>query len=201
MKVLIACEFTGITRQAFEKYGHDVISCDILPSEDQGNHYQGDVLDIINDGFDLMIGHPPCTFLSYAGKKYWDQPGRAAKRINALQFFLTLWEAPIKHICLENPLGIADCVIKKHDQLIHPYYFGDNFLKRTCLWLKNLPKLEYTIENNLFSEATATTYPEPIYIDKNGTKRHFTEGSHGGHERSKSFPSISEAMAKQWGNL
>ncbi len=199
MKILIACEFTGIVREAFKLKGHDVTSCDILPTEIQGNHYQGNVLDILYDGWDLMVGHPPCTFISYAATRYWNQPGRARKRLESLDFFLQLWEAPIKHICLENPLGVADVVIKKHDQIIHPYYFGDKYLKKTCLWLKNLPKLQYAMEDNLFSLRTATEYPPPMYVDKNGKKRHFTEGNNGGHNRSRSFFGIANAMAEQWG--
>lgn len=198
LRILVACEFTGLVRDAFTKIGHDVTSCDLLPSETPGKHYQGNVFDIINDGWDLMIAHPPCTYISYAATRYWNQPGRAEKRIKALDFFLKLWEAPIEHICLENPIGVADAVIKKHDQIIHPYYFGDEYLKRTCLWLKNLPKLQYTMNDGLFGQRTATDYPEPMYVDKNGKKRHFTEENHGGHERSRSFPGIANAMAEQW---
>lgn len=198
-KVLIACEFTGTMREAFSKDGHDVMSCDLLASEmGGGKHYQGSVLDILNRDWDLMIGHPPCTYLSFAGKRYWDQPGRAKQRLEALDFFLQLWEAPIKYICLENPLGIVDQVIQKHHQLVHPYYFGDSYLKRTCLWLKNLPQLKFALQDNLFTQRTATDYPKPMYIDKNGKQRHFTEGSSGGHNRSKSFKGVARAMAEQW---
>ena len=103
MKVLIACEFSGIVRDAFINKGHDAISCDLLPTESPGPHYQGDVFDIINDGFDLMIAHPPCTYLSYSGTAAWDNPGRIKKRLDALDFFRRLWEADIKKICIENP--------------------------------------------------------------------------------------------------
>lgn len=206
MRVLIACEHTGRIRDAFTALGHDATSCDLLPAETPGKHYQGDVMDILNDGFDLMIAHPPCTFISYAATKYWDTPGRAGKRLKALNFFLALWEAPIEKICIENPLGCADAVITKHTQIIHPYFFGDNDLKRTCLWLKNLPLLQYKLKDDLFGERTATDRPEPIYIDKKGKKRYFTDSVGGYHgegnsfkKRSVTFPSIAAAMAAQWG--
>ena len=201
LRVLVACEFTGIVRDNFLKLGHDAISCDLLPSEKPGLHYQGNVFDIINDGFDLMIAHPPCTYLSYASKKYWNAPGRAEERINALVFFNMLWTAPIKHICIENPLGIADVVIKKHDQIIHPYYFGDADLKRTCLWLKNLPKLNYILKSDLFNENTFVQKPNPIYMDKKGKKRYFTDAGHGGKNRSRSFNGIAYNMAVQWSDF
>jgi site-specific DNA-cytosine methylase len=203
--VLIACEFSGITRNAFASLGHNAVSCDFLPSELPGNHYQGDVLDVINEGWDLMIAHPPCTYLSYAGNAYFNLPGRSQMRIDALQFFNKLLNAPIKFICVENPQGIIDKVIRKHDQIIHPYYFGEKHLKRTCLWLKNLPLLYYTLQPNLFSEPTACDKPNPIYIDKSGKKRYYVDsikgGSNGIQLRNKSFQSIAAAMAAQWSHL
>lgn len=201
MNVLIACEYSGIIRDAFIKEGHNALSCDLLETEQPGPHYQGNVLDLINEGWDLMIAHPPCTYLSYAGTAVWNQEGRAAKRLEALAFFLNLWEAKIPHICIENPLGIASKVIKKHDQVIHPYYWGDPHLKRTCLWLKNLPLLKYQLQDNLFSKASACEYPKPIYVDKKGRKLHFTESLSGGKNRSKSFEGMARAMAQQWGNI
>ena len=207
MKVLVGCEYSGLVRDAFIEAGHDAMSCDLLPTESPGPHYQGSVFEIINEGWDLFIAHPPCTYISYAAKAYWDRPGRARKRIEALNFFLDLWEAPIDKICLENPMGIADAVITKHTQVIHPYYFGDNDMKRTCLWLKNLPALTYTFSNTLFENQTACEKPEPIYIDKSGTKRYFTDAisgtrsGGGGKFRSKSFKGIANAMAQQWGKL
>lgn len=201
MRVLVACEYSGIIRNAFIELGHNAISCDLLPTEKNGPHYQGDVFDIIDNGFDLMIAHPPCTYLSYAGNAYWNNDGRAKKRLEALTFFLRLWEAKIPHICLENPLGVASTVIKKHDQVIHPYYWGDPYLKKTCLWLKNLPPLKYKLQKDLFGNPSACDYPQPTYIDKKGKKRHFTEGSSGGKNRSKSFQGVAKAMASQWTNF
>ena len=102
MKILVACEYSGLVSSAFRSRGHDVTSCDLLASEIEGNHYQGSVLDILYDNWDLMIGFPPCTYLSFAATAYWDRPGRIKKRLDALEFFRLLWEAPINKICLEN---------------------------------------------------------------------------------------------------
>lgn len=188
LKVLIACEHTGAVRDAFTALGHDATSCDLLPTETPGKHYQGNVLDILNDGWDLMIGHPPCTFLSFAANRVFHSPGRSIKRAKALEFVALLWEAPIKHICLENPLGLASAIIGKPSQIIHPYYFGDTEKKRTCLWLKNLPKLHYSLENNLFEQATAAKEPEPSFTwtNKHGKVKHeyFTYGDKDWKRRS-----------------
>ena len=125
MKVLVACEFSGIVRDAFIKRGHDAISCDLLPTERPGPHIQGDILEILNDGWDLMVAHPPCTYLSYAATSRWGNEGRLRKRLDALEFFGQLWEAPINQICIENPMGCASPTIAKFSQIIQPYYFGD----------------------------------------------------------------------------
>jgi hypothetical protein len=200
MKVLVACEFSGIVRDAFAARGHDVWSCDLLPTERPGNHIQGDVLEVLNDGWDLMIGHPPCTYLSYVGNRHWDNPGRARKRLEGLSFFLEMWDAPIEKICLENPMGVIDRVITKHHQIIQPYYFGDSQMKTTCLWLKNLPKLFHAPTPTLFSPATHAPKPEPVYFLKtNGKAIHWTEAVKGGKKRSTFWPGIANAMATQWG--
>lgn len=200
--MLIACEFTGKARDAFAARGHDAWSCDLLPSETKGNHYQGDVMEIINENWDLMIAHPPCTYLSYAANHVWNAPGREEKRQAAFEFFMKFINAPIPKICVENPVGYPNTVYRKPDQIIQPYYFGDRFLKRTCLWLKGLPKLWYWEHKNSLFETTATDYPEPVYstVREDGTikMRHLTEARHGGKERSRSFDGIAQAMAEQW---
>lgn len=206
MKVLVACEYSGTIRDAFTRAGHDATSCDIIESETTGKHYKGNVLDIINEKWDLMIAHPPCTYISYAATGYWNRPGRARKRLEALDFFLRLWEAPINKICIENPVGCADSIIAKHDQIIHPYYFGDSEMKRTCLWLKNLPKLVYTKELNLFDTVTACEKPQPVYTDVSGKRRYRTDAIsgdsiNGQKERARFYPMIAEAMADQWGGF
>jgi hypothetical protein len=205
MKVLVACEFSGSVRDAFARRGHDAWSCDLLPSETPGNHIQGDALQVLGDGWDLLIAHPPCTYLSYAANHAWNRPGRAELREEAMKFFMKMINAPVPRICVENPVGYPNTVYRKPDQTIHPYMFGDKQLKRTCLWLKNLPHLWYWEHENSLFQRTATDYPEPVYAtlrEDGSTKlRHFTEASHGGHVRSVTFPSIARAMAEQWSNL
>ncbi len=208
MRVLVACEFSGIVRDAFIARGHDAMSCDLLPTESPGPHYQGDVFGIINDGWDIMIAHPPCTYLSYAANHVWNEPGRVFKRIDALLFFAKLWESPIEKICLENPRGCASPTIAKYTQEIQPYFFGDNASKTTWLWLKNLPKLKYFLEDDLFEQKTGIEKPEPLYYSQGektkGKPITFCEGMGGSdraHKRSKFWPSIARAMAEQWGSI
>lgn len=209
MRVLIACEYSSLVREAFRKKGWDAVSCDLLPTEIPGNHYQGDVFDIINNGFDLLIGFPPCTYTTSAGlfRCRVDKYGRNAlerikKKHEAVDFFFKLWFSNIEHIALENPTGYISSSIYKPTQIIHPYYFGEGHLKRTCLWLKNLPPLLHST-GDLFTERTHTDYPEPISIDKSGKKRYFTDSYSEGsiktaHQRNKTFESIANAMADQW---
>ena len=211
MKILIACEFSGIVREAFKAKGHDVWSCDLLPSEQPGQHIQGDVLEILDNGWDMMIAHPSCQYLSNAGVGYFnvERYGNKAierwrKRIDALEFFMAFVNAPIEKVCIENPVGFANSAYRKADQIIHPYYFGDPHKKRTCLWLKNLPKLQYKLEDDLFGKQTATNEPKPIFIDKSGKARYFTDaivsfGNNANKQRSVTFRGIAQAMADQWG--
>jgi len=208
MKVLVACEFSGIVRDAFLARGHDAWSCDILPTEITGPHIQDDVLKHLDEGWDLMIAHPPCTYLSYVGMRHWNKPGRSERRNNAMEFFMSLVNAPINRGAIENPLGYPAQRYRSPDQVIHPYYFGEYRQKRICLWLKNLPPLQYKLHDDLFGPKTATDKPEPMYICQGkkcfGKKIHWTEGIRSGHknrshERSRFFVSIANAMAEQWG--
>ncbi|MCK5617450.1 DNA cytosine methyltransferase [Candidatus Pacearchaeota archaeon] len=206
MKVLIACEFSGIVRDAFINQGHDAISCDLLPTENTGAHYQGDVFDIINDGFDLMIAHPPCTFLSYAGIAHWDKPGRAEKREEAMKFFMALYNADIPKIAIENPVGYPNTIFRKPDQIVKPYYFGESEQKNICLWTRGLNPLIHMKESDWFAEKTHVDKPNPTYIDKSGKPRYFTDaisgcGKNAKKDRSRFFIGIAEAMANQWGKL
>lgn len=203
MKILVACEFSGKNRDAFAALGHEAWSCDLRESETPGNHYQGDVRDMLSENWDLLIAHPPCTYLSYAANHVWNKPGRAELREEAMQFFMLFVNCNIPRVCIENPVGYPGKVYRKPDQIIHPYYFGERELKRTCLWLKNLPKLWWWREDDLFGKRTKTDYPEPTYIDNTPRqkKRYFTDGGHGEKNRSKSFGSIAQAMAQQWGCL
>jgi len=161
LRVLVACEFSGVVREAFKSKGHYALSCDLEKSSIPGNHYQGNVLDILNDNWDLMIAFPPCTYLTVTGNRWLYHPedkdkpfnerrpnpfhpNRLEKRKEALNFVQQLLEAPIEKIALENPVGVISTNIRKPDQIIQPYEFGEPYEKRTCLWLKNLPKLEAT---------------------------------------------------------
>ena len=139
MKVLIACEFSGIVRDAFIAKGHDAMSCDLLPTEKPGPHYQGDVLEILNDGWDMMIAHPPCTHLATSGARWFKDKIKEQKE--ALEFVQLLMDAPVNRIAIENPISIISSRIRKPDQIIQPWMFGEQYQKTTCLWLKNLPKL------------------------------------------------------------
>ncbi len=202
MKVLLACEESQIVTEQFILKGHDAMSCDIeYPGAKGLPHYQGDVMDIINDDWDMMIGHPPCTYLSYAGTRHWNNPGRVFLRLKALDFFAKLWEAPIEMICLENPKGCASPTIAKYTQEIQPYYFGDNEMKTTWLWLKNLPPLLHSKLNTFFENKTHTKKPKPYtFIKTTGKPTYFTDGKTRDPKiRSRTFPGIAEAMANQWG--
>lgn len=193
MRVLVACEFSGVVRDAFARRGHDAWSCDILPTEKPGNHIQGDAVKVLRDGWDLLIAHPPCTYLSYAGLGRWNKPGRAEQREEAMMFFMQFINAPIKKIAVENPRGYPQKAYRKPDQVIQPFYFGHDARKLTCLWLKNLPPLWFT---------GVRETPKPVFVDGSGKARHFTDaltGKDRQHERSRTFPGIAQAMAEQWG--
>jgi len=195
MKILVACEYSGIVREAFKKYGHDAWSCDLLPTDIPGQHIQGDVLKILNDGWDMMIAHPPCTHLSVSGARWFvKKAGKFRKDIklreNALDFVRKLMDAPIPKIAIENPISVIASYIRKSDQTIQPYQFGHKERKAVCLWLKNLPKLK----------PTTNLYEETMALPPQQRDRIFWMGSHKGHERSRFFTGIADAMAKQWGN-
>ena len=205
MKILIACEESQTVCKAFRDIGHEAYSCDI--QECSGGHpewhIKDDVLKHLNDGWDIMIAHPPCTYLSYAATAHWNNSGRCKKRLEALDFFRQLYEAPIPKICLENPKGCASPTIAKYSQEIQPYYFGDYDMKTTWLWLINLPPLIHIDGEDLFLLNTHTDKPEPYSIDntKRAHKRYFTDTKRKSINRSKTFTGIAEAMAIQWGNL
>lgn len=183
MKVLVACEFSGIVRDAFIKRGHDAMSCDLLPTESPGPHYQGDVMDIIDDGFDLMIAHPPCTHLAVSGARWFKN--KQAEQKDAIEFFMSLINAPVDSICVENPVSIMSTRYRKPDQIIQPWQFGHGETKATCLWLKNLPKLRPT-----------------KFVDGRENKVHrMPPGPNRWKDRSRTLKGIAEAMADQWAIL
>lgn len=180
MRVLIACEFSGIVREAFKSAGHDAWSCDLLPSEIPGQHYQGDVMNIIFDKWDLMIAHPPCTHLAVSGARWFKDKQKEQKE--AINFFMQLVNAPIEKIAVENPISIMSTIYQKPDQIIQPWQYGHGETKSTCLWLKNLPLLQPT---NIVSGREQRIHKMP-------------PGPNRGKERSRTFPGIALAMATQW---
>lgn len=193
MNILIACEFSGVVREAFQKRGHTVYSCDLLSSEIPGNHLRGDVLDflephqplqwLLDTPWDMMIAFPPCTHLAVSGARWFKDKQTA--QIEAIKFFLTLANQPIKHIAIENPIGIMSTHYRKPDQIIQPWQFGHGETKATCLWLKNLPKLQPT---NIVEGREARIHKMPPSADR-------------GKQRSITYQGIADAMAEQWGNL
>jgi len=181
MRVLIACEFSGIVRDAFSARGHDAWSCDLLPTERPGKHAQDDVLAIIDDGWDLMIAHPPCTHLAVSGARWFKD--KQNEQAAALDFVRLLMDAPIERIAIENPVSIISSRIRKPDQIIQPWQFGHGETKATCLWLKNLPNL---LPTNIVDGREARIHKMPPGPDR-------------WKERSRTFQGIAEAMADQWG--
>jgi site-specific DNA-cytosine methylase len=183
MKVLIACEFSGTVRDAFIARGHDAMSCDLLPTDKPGPHYQGDVFDIIDDGFDLMIAHPPCTHLAVSGARYFEEKRKDGRQQAALLFVEKLLNANIPKIALENPISIISTYIRKPDQIIQPWQFGHGETKATCLWLHGLPLLKPT-----------------NFVEGRADRIHkMPPGPNRWKERSKTYQGIADAMAEQWG--
>ena len=198
MKILIACEYSGTVRDAFRALGHDATSCDLLPTDREGPHYQGSVLDIINDGWDMMIAHPPCTYLANSGVSWLHkEPSRWDKLDEGAAFFRLLWEAPIGRIAIENPIMHKYAKERtgagRQSQIVQPWMFGHTESKATCLWLKNLPPLQET--NNVKAE----TMKLP---DNERQRLHYLPPSPTRwKERSTTFSGIAQAMADQWGHL
>src|SRR5574340_405139 len=181
MNVLVACEFSAIVREAFAALGHDAWSCDLLSTEQPGQHIKGDVRGVLDCGWDLMIAHPPCTHLAVSGARWFKE--KQAQRWDAIKFFMALAEAPIPKICIENPVGIMSTVYRKPDQIIQPWQFGHGEVKATCLWLKGLPLLQPT---NIVEGRVERVHHEPP--SENRWKN-----------RSRTYRGIADAMASQWG--
>lgn len=184
MRVLVACEYSGRVRDAFAKRGHTAVSCDLLPSDSpHGWHIQGDVLEIIGGGWDLMIAHPPCTHLAVSGARHFAAKQASGVQQEALDFVRALLDAPIERIALENPVSIISSRIRKPDQVIQPWQFGHGETKATCLWLKNLPKLQPT---NIVEGRENRVHRMPPSADR-------------WKKRSTTYQGIADAMASQWG--
>jgi hypothetical protein len=182
-RVLIACEFSGIVRQAFAAQGHDAWSCDLVPSEQPGQHIQADVLTILDDGWDVMIAFPPCRYLANSGARWWAT--RQQEQEAALAFVRQLLEAPIPRLALENPEGRIGSAIRTHDQLIHPWEYGEPYEKKTCLWLKNLPYLQ----------------PTKLMAERRQACWRMGQTKTRSQDRARTYPGIAQAMSLQWGNL
>lgn len=208
MRVLVACEYSGRVRDAFRKKGHNAMSCDIVPTDVPGPHYQGDVLDIINDGFDLIIAFPPCTHLAVSGAKHFHKKREDGRQREAIEFFMAMMNADCPRIAVENPVGIISGkyvtkhfpdLVEKHGlpikstQTVQPYYFGDEVQKTTCLWLKGLPELKPT---NMVGKGD-------FWVSPDGKKRmsKWFSDNKCAKIRSTTFPGLAQAMADQWGNL
>jgi len=181
MRVLIACEYSGTVRDAFRARGHDAMSCDLLPTERPGPHHQGDVFDIINDGWDLMIAHPPCTHLAVSGARWWKD--KLPEQADALAFVRLLMAAPIPRIAIENPVSKISTAIRKPDQIVQPWQFGHGETKATCLWLKGLPLL----------------VPTQVVDGREARIHMMSPGPDRWKERSRTYQGIADAMASQWG--
>ena len=200
MRVLVACEYSGEVRDSFLRRGHDAMSCDLLPTNVPGPHYEGDVMDVIEGGWDLMIAHPPCTYLSSAGSAWFNEERygdkarqRKLDREVAAEFFMALYNAPCQRVCVENPVGYMSRYFRKPDQYIEPYWFGEPYYKKTGLWLKGLPALIATnqVEPQFYHVSSGSNYKQNK-ISKAKAKRHWKD-------RSVTFHGIAEAMAEQWG--
>lgn len=196
MKVLVACEYSGTVREAFKRAGHDAMSCDLLPTDVEGNHHQGDVLELLHDGWDLLIAHPPCTYMTNSGVSWLHKdPTRWAKLDDAAKFFNKFLNAPIKRIAVENPVMHRYAKERiggiKQSQVIQPWMFGHTEQKATCLWLKNLPLLQPT--NNV----------KEVMLQKPANERqrlhYLSPGPDRWKIRSKTYQGIADAMVAQWG--
>ena len=183
MRILVACEYSGTVRDAFRALGHDAMSCDLLPTERPGPHYQGSVLDILDDGWDMLVGHPPCTHLAVSGARWWKD--KREEQQQALAFVHLLMGASIPRIAIENPVSIISTAIRKPDQIVQPWQFGHGETKATCLWLMGLPKL----------------VPTNVVDGREQRIHKMSPGPDRWKERSRTYQGIADAMAAQWGNL
>ena len=183
MRALIACEFSGVVRDAFAAKGHDAMSCDLLPTERPGKHYQGDVMDIIDNRWDLIIAHPPCTHLAVSGAKHFAAKKADGRQRQGVDFFMLFTNTNCPRVAIENPIGIMSKIYRKPDQIIQPWQFGHGETKGTCLWLKGLPLLKPT---NIVEGREQRIWKMPPSADR-------------AKERSRTFPGIAQAMAEQLG--
>jgi len=182
VRILVACEYSGRVRDAFLRKGHDAMSCDFLPTDVPGPHYQGDVRDVLDERWDLMVAHPPCDHLAVSGARWFKEKQADGRQQAAIAFFMLLANADIPRICIENPVCIMSSHWRKPDQIIQPWQYGHGETKATCLWLKNLPKLKPT---NIVEGREARVHRMPPGPDR-------------WKERSRTFKGVADAMADQW---
>lgn len=185
LRVLVACEYSGRVRDAFLRRGHFAMSCDLLPTEVPGPHYQGDVFDVAFEGWDLLIAHPPCTDLAVSGARHFAAKRADGRMGRALMFVRQLMALPIKRKCLENPVSVISSAIRKPDQIIQPWQFGHGEVKATCFWLEGLPPL---VPTNVVDGRVARVHRMPPGPDR-------------WKERSRTYLGVAEAMASQWSSL
>jgi len=185
MRVLVACEYSGTVRDAFIARGHDAMSCDLLPTDAPGPHYHGNVKDILGDGWDLLIAHPPCTHLAVSGAAWFPAKRLDGRQREGIDFFMAMVNAPVPHICVENPVCIMSSVYREPDQIIHPWQYGHTEQKSTCLWLKGLPKL---VATDIVEGREQRIWKMPPSPDR-------------WKERSRTYQGIADAMAKQWADF
>jgi hypothetical protein len=214
MRVLVACEESQAVTIELRKLGHEAFSCDLLPCSGGHPewHYQQDVFEVIDMGWDMMIAFPPCTHLALSGSMHFEKKRQDGRQQEGIDFFLKIANVPIDKIAIENPMGIMGKIYRPYDQVIHPYFFGDGFQKTTCLWLKNLPKLQHFKDVDLFNDTVTHVMPEERYYwtDKKTGKiksqpmwyyKALTDAKTKEERstiRSKTFPGIAKAMAEQW---
>jgi hypothetical protein len=196
MKVLIACEFSGTVREAFAKRGHDAWSCDLEETSLPGNHYQGDMFDIVNDGWDLIIAHPPCTHLAVSGARHFEKKRADGRQQQGIDFFMRVININVPKLAVENPIGIMSTIYRKPEQIIQPFEYGHEATKSTCLWLKGLPLLKPT---NIVSKGEFVTFPSGKRMNKWYADSSKLSPKEREKWRNKTFQGIADAMAQQWG--
>lgn len=209
VNILVACEESDEVRGRFEAKGFNAVSCDLQANRNpNAKHYQGSVFDIINLGWDLMIAFPPCTHLAVSGAAWFEQKRKDGRQQQGIDFFMAMVNAPIPRIAIENPIGIMSTIYRKPDQVIQPYYFGDEASKKTCLWLKNLPKLYHNAKPNLFDTTVTHVSKGEIVEFESGCKmpKWYADAwklppAERSKLRSKTFPGIANAMVEQWSSV
>ena len=211
LKILVACEESDQVRGQFEKMGFDAWSCDLQPNRNsKAKHYQGNVFDILSEDWSALIAFPPCTHLAVSGAAWFEEKRQDGRQKEAVEFFMALTNAKIEHIAIENPIGIMSTYFRKPDQIIHPFYFGDEVKKATCLWLKNLPLLQHSKEITLFDDTITHVKPSLIpYASKKNKSgisyysrpaaKWYKSGLDRSKERSTTYPGVAKNMALQWG--